>query len=60
MSIHEYLPQARKSLKEVGWTKGVELAKVGRRDGQDFDCATWLHKAWQMPNDDFGGKLRRN
>ena len=43
MSIHEHLPpQARRELKEVGWTKGLELAKVARRDGQEFDCATWL------------------
>jgi len=35
MSIHENLPpQARKELKEVGWTKGLELAKVARRDGR--------------------------
>ena len=41
MSIHQYLPpQARRELKEVGWTKGVELAKLARRDSQDFDCAT--------------------
>src|SRR5438046_1895477 len=38
MSIHEYLPpQERKELKQVGWTKGRELAKlvraVLRRDG---------------------------
>ena len=27
MSIHEHLPpQARRELKEVGWTKGLELA----------------------------------
>ncbi len=52
MSIHEHLPpQARKELKEVGWTKGLELAKVARRDGQDFDCATWLHKAREMPKE---------
>ena len=31
MSIHEHLtPQAQKDLKEVGWTKGLELAKVAR------------------------------
>ena len=35
MSIHEHLPpQTRKELKEVGWTKGLELAKVARRDGR--------------------------
>jgi hypothetical protein len=46
MSIHEHLPaHARKELKEVGWTKGLELAKIARRDRQHFDCATWLHKA---------------
>ena len=54
MSIHEHLPpQARRELKEVGWTKGLELAKIARRDGQDFDCATWLHKARELPKEDF-------
>ncbi len=54
MSIHEHLPpQARRELKEVGWTKGLELAKVARRDGQHFDCATWLHKARELPKEDF-------
>src|ERR1700723_724722 len=54
MSIHEHLPpQARKDLTQVGWTKGLELAKVARRDGQDFDCATWLHKARSLPKDEF-------
>jgi len=54
MSIHEHLPpQARKELKEVGWAKGIELAKLARRDRQHFDCATWLHKARHMPKDEF-------
>jgi hypothetical protein len=60
MSIHEHLPpQARKELKEVGWTKGLELAKLARRDGQDFDCATWLHKARQMPKEQFKQEVER-
>jgi hypothetical protein len=60
MSIHEHLPpQARKELKEVGWTKGLELAKLARRDGQLFDCATWLHKARQMPKEDFKKEVER-
>jgi hypothetical protein len=54
MSIHEHLPpEAKRGLKEVGWTKGLELAKVARRDGQEFDCATWMHKARSMPKDQF-------
>src|SRR5271169_4013 len=60
MSIHEYLPpQARKELKEVGWTKGLELAKLARRDRQNFDCATWLHKARQMPTEEFKQEVER-
>src|SRR3981189_2132824 len=60
MVIHEHLPaQARKELKEVGWTKGVELAKLARRDGQDFDCATWLHKAREMPKEEFKQEVEK-
>ena len=60
MSIHEHLPpQARRELKEVGWTKGLELAKVARRDGQEFDCATWLHRAHSMPKDQFKQEVER-
>jgi hypothetical protein len=60
MSIHEHLPpKARKELKEVGWTKGLELAKVARRDGPEFDCATWLHKAREMPKDQFKREVEK-
>src|SRR4029077_1994956 len=60
MSIHEHLPpQARRELKEVGWTKGLELAKVARRDGQEFDCATWLHKARSLPKDQFKQEVEK-
>jgi hypothetical protein len=60
MSIHEHLPpQARKQLKEVGWAKGIELVKLARRDGQRFDCATWLHKARQMPKEDFKKEVEK-
>ena len=46
MAIHVQLPRIHKvDLQQVGWTKATELAKVARRDGQRFDCATWLHKA---------------
>jgi len=60
MSIHEHLPpQARRDLKDVGWTKGLELAKVARAEGQRFDCATWLHKARSMPKDQFKSEVDR-
>ncbi len=60
MSIHEHLPpQARKELKEVGWTKGLELAKVARAEGQEFDCATWLHKAREMPKEEFKREVEK-
>jgi hypothetical protein len=60
MSIHEHLPpEARGHLKEVGWTKGLELAKIARRDREDFDCATWLHKAREMPKEQFKQEVEK-
>src|SRR5690242_13582918 len=60
MSIHEQLPpEARRELKEVGWTKGLELAKLARRGSQDFDCATWLHKARSLPKEEFKLEVER-
>jgi hypothetical protein len=45
--------------KEIGWTKGLELAKVARKDGQKFNCATWLHKAKEMPKEVFRREVER-
>jgi hypothetical protein len=60
MSIHEHLPrEVRKDLKEIVWTKGRELAKVVRRDGQHFDCAPWVHKARSMPREDFRREVEK-
>ena len=60
MSIHEHLPpQARKQLKEVRRTKGLELAKLTGRDGQHFDCATWLHRAKEMPKEQFKQEVEK-
>src|SRR6202051_1738142 len=54
MAIHEQLPRIHKvDLQQVGWTKATELAKVARRDGHRFDCATWLHKARELPKEEF-------
>jgi len=60
MSIHEQLPpQAKKELKRVGWTKALELAKMARRHGKDFDCATWLHKARELPKESFKHEVEK-
>src|SRR3974390_775200 len=60
MSIHEHLPpEAKKDLKQVGWTKGLELAKVARKDGQNFDSATWVHKAREMPKEEFKREVEK-
>ncbi len=60
MSIHEHLPpQVRRELKQVGWTKGLELAKLARQQGQHFESATWLHKARQMPKAEFQREVEK-
>jgi len=61
MAIHEQLPrQTHRDLKQVGWTKAAELAKVAHRDGQTFDCATWLHKARELPKEEFKREVERH
>jgi len=60
MSIHEHLPpQAKKELKEIGWTKGRELAKLARAEGQRFDCAPWVHKARALPREEFSREVEK-
>src|SRR2546425_2469768 len=60
MSIHEHLPpQVKRELKQVGWTKGLELAKLARRDGQKFESAIWLHRAREMPTEDFKREVEK-
>ena len=39
-------------LEEVGWTKGLELTQSGQAGWvSSFDCATWMHKAREMPKE---------
>src|SRR5271155_2248951 len=61
MAIHEnltHIPKPR--LREVGWSKAAEMAKVARRDGKDFDCANWLHKASELPTLEFKREVERH
>ena len=60
MAIHENLTRVPKpQLREVGWSKATELVKVARRDGEEFDCATWLHKAKEVPKEAFKTEVQR-
>jgi hypothetical protein len=61
MAIHEHLTRIPKhELQQVGWSKATELVKVARRDGEEFDCATWLHKAKELPKEGFKGEVERH
>jgi len=60
MAIHEHLTPIRKrELEQIGWTKARELAKVARRDRQEFDCAPWMHKASTMAREEFKREVDR-
>jgi len=61
MAIHENLTRIPKhDLQQVGWSKATEPVKVARRDGDQFDCATWLHKAKEMPKEGFKCAVERH
>jgi hypothetical protein len=60
MAIHENLTKIPKQqLRDVGWSKAAELVKVARRDREAFDCATWLHKARELPKEGFKNEVER-
>jgi hypothetical protein len=61
MAIHENLRRIPKhDLQQVGWSKATELVKVVRRDADQFDCATWLHKAKEMRKQSFKLAVERH
>ena len=61
MAIHEKLTRIPKNdLQRVGWSKATELVKIARKEGETFDCATWLHKAEQMPKEEFKCAVERH
>ena len=43
----------------MGWTKGLELAKLVRAEGKHFDCATWMHKARELPKEQFQREVEK-
>jgi len=61
MAIHENLMRVPKpQLREMGWTKARELVKVARKEGPEFACAPWVHKAQQLPREEFIKEVERH
>ena len=61
MAIHERLTRVPKQqLREIGWTKARELAKVARREGERFESAPWVHKAQALPKEEFKREVERH
>jgi hypothetical protein len=47
-------------LQQVGWSKATELVKIARKEGDKFDCATWLHRAKELPKEGFQNAVERH
>ena len=61
MTIHEHLTRVPKpELREMGWTKARELVKVARKEGAEFTCAPWVHKAKELPREEFKREVERH
>jgi hypothetical protein len=61
MAIHEKLTKVPKQqLREIGWRKAAEMVKVARRDGEQFDCAPWVHKAKDLNREEFEREVERH
>jgi hypothetical protein len=53
------MASAADSESRTAWTKARELAKVARREQQGFDCAPWVHKARELPREEFKQEVER-
>lgn len=61
MAIHENLTRVpKRQLREIGWSKATELAKVARREGEHFESATWVHRAQVLPKEEFKREVERH
>ena len=61
MSIHEHLPpQARKDLKEIGWTKGRELGEAGAGGGSAASIVQpGCTRPDEMPKEEFKREVEK-
>ena len=61
MAIHENLTKIPKlQLREIGWRKAAAMVRVARRDGEQFDCAPWVHKAMDLKREEFEREVERH
>src|SRR6202451_2354557 len=61
MAIHENLTKVPKQqLKEIGWRKAAEMEKVARRGGEEIDCEPWVHKAMELPKEEFQREVEKH
>jgi hypothetical protein len=61
MTIYEHLTKVSKTqLQEIGWTKARELVKLARREGDKFASCTWVHKAKQLPREEFKREIEKH
>jgi len=61
MAIHEHWTRIpKRQVREVGWTKARELVRVARLEGREFDCAPWVHKARELPKEEFRREVERH
>jgi hypothetical protein len=61
MAIYENLTKIPKQqLRESVGAKRRNWSEWQGRMGEKFDCATWLHKARELPKEDFKGEVERH
>jgi hypothetical protein len=46
-------------LLQIGWRKAAELVKVARSDKQRFQSAPWVHKAKNLPREEFRHEVEK-
>ena len=52
-------PDSEATTSGGGLDEGEEMAKVARREGSEFDCAPWVHKAKELPKEEFKREVER-
>ena len=43
----------------MGWTQGAAVSRAGAGGGKRFGSATWMHKAKEMPTEQFKREVEK-